>query len=325
MDLHERFLPCSLVDKFMRPPSPTTVTTMLDLCKDQVMESIMAQMPEALSILDSITHVVCSLRVCGIRGNDGPLVQIMRVTESMANGNLINGGSNVCVTSNLNILLDVVNITPIDILVALNGKSSSLDDKISKRGLLPLTLSDGTTYYQTCFYCANMVETIISPVAVLASSDILYYWSQEGCKDPSVPGRIRFQSKDGLLLMHFNLVQQDGLYYCDTDVFTVDRDPIRVCCHRAVTQDHGKPPQLVPTSRACQVESEVWLLRFGSPGEHQLNALPLNVVGMPATFEYPIPFAPLTLKSKLTFRNSRLGARQNVYLLVMLSSSWTLP
>jgi hypothetical protein len=188
MDLHERFPPCSLVDEFMRPPSPTIVTTMLDLREDQVMESIMVQMPEAPSILDSITHVVYSPRVCGVRGDDGPSVRMMRITESTANGNLIDGGSNVCIMGDLNNLLDVVDITPIDILVALNGKSSSLDDKISKCGLLPLTLSDDTIYYQTCFYCANIVETIISPAAVLASSDILYYWSQEGCKDPSVPG-----------------------------------------------------------------------------------------------------------------------------------------
>jgi hypothetical protein len=51
-----------------------------------------------------------------------------------------------------------------------------------------------------------MVETIISPAAVLESSGVLYYWSQEGCKDPSIPGRIRLTSKDGLLSMHFNLV-----------------------------------------------------------------------------------------------------------------------
>jgi hypothetical protein len=202
----------------MRPPSFTTITTMIDLCKDQVMESIMAQMPEAPYILDNITHIVCSPWVCGIRDNDGPSAQIMRVTETTANGNLINGGSNVCVTGDLNILLDVVDITPIDILVALNRNSSLLDDKILKHGLLPLTLTDGTIYYQTCFYCANMVETIISSAAVLASSDILYYWSQEGCKDPSVPGWIRFTSKDGLLLIHFNLVQRD--------VFTVDCNPV---------------------------------------------------------------------------------------------------
>jgi hypothetical protein len=66
----------------MRPPSPTSITTILDLPEDQVMESVMAQLPEVLSILDSVTHVVCSPRVCGIRGDDGSLVRIMRVTES---------------------------------------------------------------------------------------------------------------------------------------------------------------------------------------------------------------------------------------------------
>jgi hypothetical protein len=210
----------------MRPPSPTSVTTILDLRKDQVMESVMAQLPEMPSILDSVTHVVCSPRVCGIQGDDGSSVRIIHITESLTNGNLIDGGSNVCVTGDRHILLDVDDITPINISVALNRKSSLLDEMITKCGLLPLTLLDGTIYYQTCFYCTNMVETIISPAVVLASSDVFHYWSQEGCKDPSVPGRIRFTSKDGLLSMHFNLVQRDGLYYCDTDVFTVDHNPV---------------------------------------------------------------------------------------------------
>ncbi len=55
----------------------------------------------------------------------------------------------------------------IDISVALDGTSTSLDDRITKRGLLPLTLSDGSIYYQTCFYCANMVETIYHPLPSL--------------------------------------------------------------------------------------------------------------------------------------------------------------
>ncbi len=116
------------------------------------MESVMAQLPEVPSILDSVTHVVCSPRVCGIRGNYGSLVRIMHITESLTNGNLIDGVSNVCIMGDLHILLDVDDIMPIAILVALDGKSSLLDNMITKRGLLPLTLSDGTIYYQTCFY-----------------------------------------------------------------------------------------------------------------------------------------------------------------------------
>ncbi len=54
------------------------------------------------------------------------------------NGKLIDGGSNVCVTGDITILLDVSDIDPIDISVALDGRSTSPDDRITKRGLLPL-------------------------------------------------------------------------------------------------------------------------------------------------------------------------------------------
>jgi hypothetical protein len=105
-----------------------------------------------------------------------------------------------------------------------------------------------------------MVETIISPAAILASSDVFYYWSQEGCKDPQVPGRVKFTSRDGLLSMQLDLVQRDGLYYCDTDAFTVDRDLVRPRCQCSITHVCNKPPKFVPTSKARQVESKVWLL-----------------------------------------------------------------
>jgi hypothetical protein len=62
-------------------------------------------------------------------------VKILRVAET--NGKLIDGGSNLSVTGDLTILLDVSDITPIDISVALDGKSTSLDNRITKRGLSP--------------------------------------------------------------------------------------------------------------------------------------------------------------------------------------------
>jgi hypothetical protein len=40
-------------------------------------------------------------------------------------------------------MLDVVGINPIAISVALKGAPTSMDDCITKRGLLPPTLSDG--------------------------------------------------------------------------------------------------------------------------------------------------------------------------------------
>jgi hypothetical protein len=119
---------------------------------------------------------------------------------------LINGGSNVCVTGKLHHMVDIVDIEPVAILVALEGAPSSFNDCITRRGLLPLTLFNGTTYYQPCLYCANMVKTIISSTAVLDVSDTFFYWTQIGCKDPTAPGLLKFMSSDGSILMTFDLV-----------------------------------------------------------------------------------------------------------------------
>ncbi len=184
---------------------------------------------------------------------------------------------------------------PITILVALEGTLESYDDCITKHGLLPLSLSDGTAYYQACFYCANMVETIISPAAVLASSDVFYSWTQEGFKDPTLPGSLRFTSHDGLLSMYFPFQCRDVLYYCDTDNYTVDRDPVRILCNRTIV--HRPNPKFIPTTKARQIKSEVWALHFGSPGEHQLDILPSHVDGTPSCFKYHL-FRSINLKEQ---------------------------
>jgi hypothetical protein len=138
---------------------------------------------------------------------------------------LIDGGSNICVTGDLHLLVDLIDIPTVAISIALDGARSLCDDTITKRGLLPLTLSDGTTYYQPCYYCANMIETIISPAAVLATSDQSFYWTQVGCKDQTTPGSLHFTSRDGQLSMTFDLEYREGLYYCTTDIYTVGVDP----------------------------------------------------------------------------------------------------
>jgi hypothetical protein len=76
----------------------------------------------------------------------------------------------------LPLMVDVVNIEPVPISVALEGASSIFNNcNITKQGLLPLTLSNGTTYYQPCFYCANMVKTNTSPAVILDASDMFFY------------------------------------------------------------------------------------------------------------------------------------------------------
>jgi hypothetical protein len=60
-----------------------------------------------------------------------------------------------------------------------------------------LTLDDGSIYYQPCYYCKNAVDTIISPQAILASSEVLAQWTQMGHRE-GTPGSIRFDSDSGL-------------------------------------------------------------------------------------------------------------------------------
>ena len=117
----------------------------LDLRYDQELESAIAQLPTMPSILDSVTHVVCSPRVCGITSDELTSVKILRLTDTA--GTLIDGGSNVCVTGDLHTLLDVTDITPVSISVALDGVPSSVDDKITKAVscLLPFRMAPHTT------------------------------------------------------------------------------------------------------------------------------------------------------------------------------------
>ncbi len=111
----------------------------------------------------------------------------------------MDSGANICLTGVLDLLVDVVTIASLPISVATKTGDITMDNCCTNKGLIPLTLADGLVYYQPCYYCKNAVETIISPQAIIASSDVLVTWTQTGHKDGS-PGMIRFDSDSGLLL-----------------------------------------------------------------------------------------------------------------------------
>jgi hypothetical protein len=134
---------------------------------------------------------------------------------------MVDGGANICFTGNLSLLVNVVDIPPLPILVAVEGDGTSMADCCTKRGLLLLTLENGSVYYQMCHYCANAVKTIISPHAILNGSDVFIKWTQKGYKDDSL-GLLCYYSESGLASMEMVLNKQEGLYYMHTDVLTVD-------------------------------------------------------------------------------------------------------
>ena len=86
-------------------------------------------------------------------------------------------------------------------------------------------MEDGSVFYQPCYFCKNVVETIISPQAIVAGSDVFVTWQQTGHKD-GTPSRLRFYSDSGLASMTLALEKRDGLYYAPTDVYTVDHNPV---------------------------------------------------------------------------------------------------
>ena len=135
------------------------------------------ELPDFPSVMDSITRVVGSPHVFGLRTDCSLYAQVKGTSAT-----LIDSGANLCLTGNLNLLVDVFEILPLPILVAINGEELHIDDSCTRRGYLPLNLSGGSTHWQLCFYCKNAVKTIISPQAILASSDVIASWTQTGFK-----------------------------------------------------------------------------------------------------------------------------------------------
>jgi hypothetical protein len=132
-------------------------------------------------------------RIFGIKDDSRSSVQVKEWS-------LMDVGANICLTGDLGILAYAVVIHPLPITVALNSNGSSGDDCCTKRGYIPLALSDGTIHWQLCYYSNNAVETIISPQAILSSNNLFALWTMTGYIDTWL-GAIRFDSHDGFISM----------------------------------------------------------------------------------------------------------------------------
>jgi hypothetical protein len=182
------------------PPSSTSAFDFpFDLTPSQALVGMMADLPDIPSILDSVTHVVGLPRICDLSGNTSSTVTV-HPSGSNDDTTLVDTGVNMCVTGMVELLVDVVKISPLPISVAVHGAGVSLDDCCTHQGLLPLTMVDGSIYYQICFYCKNIVETIIFSQAIVAGSNLCATWQQTGHKDGS-PGILCFLSDSGLATM----------------------------------------------------------------------------------------------------------------------------
>ncbi len=284
------------------PASQSSLFNHLTVGQDVTAPALLTDSFLAPRSFSSVYRVVTCPKVLGFRGNGWSHARINLTAMSTAASpdHLIDGGANICIIGDIDSLFDVVEIPPLPISVAVEG-DFSIDDCCTAHGWIPLQLDDGSIYWQVCYYCKNAVEMIISPQAIVNSSDVFQSWHQTGYRHgASTPGYIRFDSHDGLLSMRMTLVLHDRLHYYPTNVYAVDSMPAlrylpMVWRATGSVSLPGLAPELrrsrsherfFPVSKAKQVESEVWLLCLGSPGVRQLDLLPGRVTGIPSDFRY---------------------------------------
>jgi hypothetical protein len=134
--------------------------------------------PVVPSLTDSVIRITDYPQVFGLRLDGKSSVCIQKWLKS-----LMDGEANICITGDFTWLVNIIDILPMPITVATSGEGTSLNDCCTKCGYIPLTLEDGTIYWQLCFYCANINKTIISPQAILASNNVFASWCQTEYKD----------------------------------------------------------------------------------------------------------------------------------------------
>jgi hypothetical protein len=198
--------------------SPCAITN-LRLHKDSWTDEIRAQPPDTAGIQDSLVHIVARPQVCGIFGDGTRVCTFTNVDNTPCCG-LCDSGANLCMTNKPNLLMDVRPCAPFTILLATSDGGHSHTNVCHHRGLLPLPLLDGRTYYQMCFVNPYASETFILPQAIIDSSAGSFEkWQMEGFSQGH-PGVLSLYSPSFLLKMSIQLSQQDSLYYSSTDTST---------------------------------------------------------------------------------------------------------
>ena len=171
-------------------------------------------------------------------------------------------------------------------------------------------------YYQTYYFCKNIDEAIISPQAIVASSDIFVTWQQTGHKDGS-SGHLQFYSDSGLAGMILTLEKREGLYYAPTDVYTVDHNPSVRSSLGFVRLSTGLPPCYALRSKPMSL--------LPNPTKRSQNcgcsdsARPVNTswicfLGKLLAFRRSLNIThsdSLTLKNRLGFGSRQLNVRLN--------------
>ncbi len=163
---------------------------------------------------------------------------------------MADSGANVCITPDPSILVDIEDIPPIPLGVALHPSDTSPTHSslCSKQGYLPITFDDGSIHHQPFLINENAMDTILSPEHLLQSSSHIATWRQTRSKLSSSMNCLTFLDHDGNTVLTLPLYTTNGLRYC----------------------------------------SKLWAARLGYCSEWQLSTILRHCTGTPHKF-YPHP------------------------------------
>ena len=316
--------PGSLLDNLDCPASPTFVADHPDLeaslfndqyanpnSYDDASDDIEDPFPSLVEVrhrpkisgLFSLDNVWSRPRVCNLHSPPSPSIRRTAMSDP---------GANICITDVLELLHDVEDIKPFSVGLAV--ESAQLDDiqvsQCTKKGILMLPLTNGHFHPQVCYYNPDASDTIISPQAICDDSGgLLVQWSMCG-NALGDPGALQLSSRTGLYKIDIPLLLQNGLYFCNTDDFALSSTPLlhssggtRYHVHAHKQRD---PPLPIPTSRAKQLEAELWSARLGFPAEWQLEVITNHADGLPHSFA-PHPFLHIPAKADAAISKQPVG------------------
>lgn len=233
-----------------------------------------------------------------------------RTTRAVATASMADTGANVCLTNDPSILVDITDITPIPLGVALSQPDSATS-LCSQQGYLPLPFLDGTFHYQPFLINPQATDTILSPTHVMKSSNKIFGWSQSGSKHSSSNDSLTFTDESGSALLILPLTSYNGLQYCSHT--PCDSTPTTSIVRATITYDSAADDLPQPTSTIGLrrvLESELWAARLGFCSHWQLTQIPKHATGTPPKF-FPHPLRFIDHKEQARIRKRAAGTTSN--------------
>jgi hypothetical protein len=176
--------------------------------------------------------------------------------EPTASSSLADGGANISVTNNQTLLVDVIEINPIPLGMAVSNKSTSL--LCTHIGSLSMPLLDSSINYQPFLVCLDAMNTILSQEHIINNNHKFAHWCQEGSKmglgnSRPNPGCLSLYGHNSNLLVLLQLTKNQGLYYCLNTTFLPNSSHHSSTAHKVSTivepcHDTKRYPLKSPTS-----------------------------------------------------------------------------